>query len=180
VPTVSRGTSDGNAPVAAASGFPAGQYLVAGFQVEVANVMHYLFDQPIGGGVHGYGAVDEGSPLRIGSRDDLTTWMKGDLSEIVVYNRALSDAARDLLVTYLAAKYGMPLIRPTTIQPALSITLQSDGLVVIAWPENLSEYGLESADTLGAPDWIPVTGAVNNRLTVSPGGSMKYYRLRKP
>ncbi len=180
VPTVSRGTSDGNAPVAAASGFPAGQYLVAGFQVEVANVMHYLFDQPIGGGVHGYGAVDEGSPLRIGSRDDLTTWMKGDISEIVVYNRALSAADRDLLVTYLASKYGMPLIRPATIQPVLSIALQSDGLVVIAWPEDLSEYGLESADTLGAPAWTPVTGAVNNRLTVSPAGTMKYYRLRKP
>ncbi len=180
IPTVSRGTSDGNAPVAAASRIPAEQYLVAGFQVEVANVMHYLFDQSIGGGVHGYGAVDEGGALRIGSRDDLLTWMKGDLSEIVIYNRALSAADRDLLVTYLASKYGMPLIRPATIQPVLSITLQSDGQIVLAWPEGLAEYVLESADNLSVSSWMPVAGVVNNRLTVSPGGSMKYYRLRKP
>jgi hypothetical protein len=180
IPSVSRGTPDGNAPVAAASGLPAGQYLVAGFQVEVAEASHYVFDQSIGGGVHGYGAVDEGGPLRIGSRDDFVTQMKGDLSELLIYNRALSAADRDLLVTYLASKYGVPLIRPAPVQPVLSIVLQSDGLVVITWPEGLSGYAPESTDSLSAPSWTPVSGAVNNRLTVSPTGVMKYYRLRNP
>lgn len=52
-------------------------------------------------------------------------------------------------------------------------------LALLLFCRPLPEYGLESADKLGAPDWKPVTGAVNNRLTVSPGGNMKYYRLRK-
>lgn len=178
IPTVSRGTPDGNAPVAAASGLPAGQYLVAGFQVEVANAAHYLFDQSIGTGVHGYGAVDEGGPLRIGSRDDFVPQMKGDLCELLIYNRALTAAERDLLVSYLASKYGMPLIRPAAVQPNLSIRLQS-GMVVITWPEGLAGYSLEGTGSLSAPDWTAVSGAVNNRLTVSPSETMMYYRLRK-
>jgi len=180
IPSVSRGTPDGNAPVAAASGVPAGQYLVAGFSVEVAVATHYLFDQSIGGGVHGYGAVDDGGPLRIGSRDDFVNQMKGDLSELLIYNRALPAADLDLLVTYLASKYGVPLIRPATAQPVLTIALQADGMVVITWPQGLSGYAPESADTLSAPTWTPVSGAVNNRLEVSPTGVMKYYRLRNP
>lgn len=180
IPSVSRGTPDGNAPVAAASGLPAGQYVVAGFQVEVAEATHYLFDRSIGGGVHGYGAADEGGPLRIGSRDDFVNQMKGDLSELLIYDRALSAADRDLLVTYLASKYGIPLLRPATVQPVLSIDLQSDDQVVITWPKGLSAYLPESTDNLSTPNWTPVSGAVNNRLTVSPSGLMKYYRLRKP
>lgn len=180
VPTVSRGTPDGNAPVAAASGLPAGQFVIAGFQVEVANVTHYLLEQSIGGGVHGYGAVDDGGPLRIGSRDDFGTQMKGDLSELLIYNRALSAADRELLVTYLASRYGVTLIRPATAQPVLSISRDADGMVVITWPEGLTGYAPESTDSLGTPNWAPVSGALNNRLVVSPTGGMKYYRLRKP
>jgi len=180
IPTVSRGTPDGNAPVAAANGLPAGQFVIAGFQVEVANATHYLFDQSLGGGVHGYGAVDDGGPLRIGSRDDFGTQMKGDLSEVLIYNRSLSADDRDQVVTYLASKYGMPLLRPATAQPVLSITRQADGQVVISWPEALTGYTPESTGNLGSPTWTPVTGAVNNRLTVSPTGAMQYYRLRKP
>ena len=179
IPTVSRGTPDGNAPVAAASGLPAGQYVVAGFQVEVAQVTHFLFDQSIGGGVHGYGAVDDGGPLRIGLRDDFVNQMKGDLSELLIYNRALSAEDRDLLVTYLASKYGVPLLRPATAQPVLSIQRQTDGMVVITWPEGLTGYTPESTDNLGTPNWTPVNGALNNRLIVAPTEAMKYYRLRK-
>ncbi len=180
IPTVSRGTPDGNAPVAAANGFPAGELVIGGFQVEVANVTHYLFDQSLGGGVHGYGAVDDGGPLRIGSRDDLGPQMKGDLSELLIYNRSLSADDRDLLVTYLASRYGVTLIRPATAQPSLTISLGADGMVVITWPEALTGYTPESTESLGTPDWSPVSGAVNNRLTVSPTGAMKYYRLRQP
>ena len=54
------------------------------------SVTHYLNGAPNGSGTLSTTIADAGTAVKIGSRDDLVTKMKGSLDEVVIYNRALS------------------------------------------------------------------------------------------
>lgn len=51
----------------------------------------YINGAPKGSGSLSTSAVDDNGPLRIGSRDDEGTHMKGDLDDVRIYNRVLSE-----------------------------------------------------------------------------------------
>ena len=45
------------------------------------------------------------NPIKIGFSGDYSRYLKGDIAEILVYSRALSDSEREMVETYLKAKY---------------------------------------------------------------------------
>ena len=113
--TASLGSVDGG------TALRAGSYLIAGFDMAGTLLTHYLAAQPTGSGQITATLADSDTPLRIGTRDDLVTKMKGDIAEILIYDRALSAAERAATVDYLAKKYNIQNLPPTvsmTLNPA--------------------------------------------------------------
>src|SRR6185369_12352610 len=55
-------------------------------------VTHYIDGVSIGTGTINTPMADSGTPMRIGSRNDLAQYMKGDIGEIMIFNSALSAA----------------------------------------------------------------------------------------
>lgn len=88
-------------------------YLTIGFDVAGSQATHYLGSQPTSTGQLNVIAGDSDTPLYIGTRGDLFTRMKGDIAEIVLYNRALSETERTNVVSYLGTKYGIANLPPT-------------------------------------------------------------------
>ena len=92
-------------------------------------VNQYLNDRANGTGTYTPGVpADGGRPLRIGSRDDLVTQLKGNVAEVLIYQPALSDADRGSVVNYLKNKWNLNFILP----PTISIQTPASGLNVAA------------------------------------------------
>ncbi len=115
----------------------ANSFITTGFGISDTRVTHYLAAQSIGGGNITANIGDADTPLIIGSRADLFTKMKGDIAEIVIYNRALTEAERVSVTDYLGRKYNIQNIPPTVTLtaapagPALSI---GDAVTLTAVP----------------------------------------------
>ncbi len=62
--------------------------------------------------------------------------------------------------------------------PAISVALQGQNLT-INWPTTVTDFVLQSTDTLTVPNWQLVGGVVNNSYTVVIGPGDKFYRLTK-
>ena len=90
-----------------------GSYLTVGFDLQGTTVNHYLAGQRTAGGNNTAVIGDGDTPMIIGSRADVVTKMKGDIAEIVIYDRALTDTERDAVVTYLGQKYAIQNLPPT-------------------------------------------------------------------
>ncbi|HEX7862192.1 MAG TPA: Ig-like domain-containing protein [Verrucomicrobiae bacterium] len=162
---------------------PAGQYVIAGFGYSGITATHYLgaaengaleLDRPGG---------DSGTPLRIGTRGDSFTKLKGTLAEVIIYNRALPEAERLQLVSYLQTKYGLGGSVPTG--PTLSVTRSNPTTLIFSWPESEQGFVLESSLTLAADSWTVVTEPVipsggQNTVTVQSSGPARFFRLSKP
>jgi hypothetical protein len=69
------------------------------------NVNHFLDGNHNGTAGLSTTIADGGTPLLIGSRNDLSQFMNGDMSEIMLFNAALSDADRTNIDNYLGVKY---------------------------------------------------------------------------
>jgi|GEM_PF-1166172 len=162
------GTSTSLGFVDAAKGLTAATYLIAGFAQEGTNLTHYLAGQPNGSGRLTATLGDGGKALKIGSREDFVTKMKGDIAELVIYDRALPDAERNQVVDYLKNKYGLGVSTPS----AITIARSSTG-VTLSWQGTAR---LESADAVTGP-WTTEAGATSPR-TVTPSGNRKFYRLK--
>ena len=152
----------------AAKGLTAATYLVVGFEMQGTRLTHYLAGQTNGGGNITATLGDGGKALKIGSREDFVTKMKGDIAELVIYNRALPDAERIQVVDYLKNKYGLGVAAPSKI----SLARSANG-VILSWE---GAGTLESADDVTGP-WSAVAGATSPR-TVTPSGTRKFYRLK--
>src|SRR5439155_22306724 len=115
------GTGPGIQFVDSAQPFAAGSYLLGGFDQSGTAVRHYY-----NGLLNGTGAItvplaDADGTLRIGTRADLVTKMKGEMAELVIFNRALPATERRSVERYLAEKYGLPtLVGPTNTSPAVA------------------------------------------------------------
>jgi hypothetical protein len=105
--TTSLGSSDGGAPLRA------GAFELAGFTAAGTNTTHHLNGRTTSTGTINALPADTDTPLKIGTRDDFVTQMKGDIAEILIYNAALSDTDRKDAEIYLAGKYGLTLTIPT-------------------------------------------------------------------
>ena len=116
------GTAQNLGSVDGGVALPAGTYLIAGWDMAGTNLTHYLAAQPTHSGSISATLGDADTPLRIGTRDDLFTKMKGDIAEILIYNSALSAADRAAVVEYLASKYNI-----RNLPPAVSVKVAPAG-----------------------------------------------------
>jgi hypothetical protein len=155
------GTGTGIQFVDSASPFTAGNFLLAGFDQAGTAVTHYLNGLANGTGSITVPLADTDGTLRIGTRADLVTKLKGELAELLIFDRALSPAERRAVERYLAEKYGLPmLIAPTNMPPQIAITspvggqvLQAPGMVTINASASDSDGSIASVQFLadGAP-----------------------------
>jgi len=107
IPRAYRGDGTGlNESADGGKALPAGKYLVAGYDVSGTKLTHYYGASPTGSGhISANVPGDAGTSLFIGSRDDKVTLMKGDIAEILIYNRSLTSEERIAVVSYLGKKY---------------------------------------------------------------------------
>jgi hypothetical protein len=138
VPRLYRGNDSGqNAFVDGAGGFPTNQFLIAGFTHTGGVLTHWLNGGAFGSGTMTIPTSDDGTPLKVGSRDDFVTELKGNLSELLIYNAALAKTEQDSLTAYLAGKYGIPVFLNLNQAPSVNLTNPTTGLSFAA-PTNLT------------------------------------------
>jgi hypothetical protein len=169
IPRVYRGGPAGIGNIDAGEPIPAGSYVIAGFEMAGTTLTHYLDGRDIGSGEITATPVDVGTPLQIGTRADFVTRMKGDIAEILIYNKALSDADRDKATAYLTAKYFTQAQTP----PRFTGVRKQGANLVFEWEGNAS---LEEAGEVNGP-WTAVNNAVSPFAT-TPAAQRKFYRLR--
>jgi hypothetical protein len=90
-----------------------GTYLTVGFEINGTQCTHYLGSQATSTGTLDVIAGDSDTQLIIGSRGDFFTKMKGDIAEILIYDRALTPAERTDVAAYLGTRYGIANLPPT-------------------------------------------------------------------
>ena len=89
----------------------------------------------------------------------------GDLDEVAFYNTALG---ADTIWNHFLAMVG-----PPTLSCSLAGTQ-----ITLSWPADVIGYTLEYAESLSATSWTPVSGVVNNQVTVDASVGMRYFRLK--
>ncbi len=174
---ITRGNNDGTTAYTSPGPVPAGSPAVAGFTIEGAFASHYLDGQPNGSGVLGYAAGDQGGPLRIGARDDLTSPFAGKLSEVLLYNRALSGNDVLLANAYLASRNGIAIVQGAPL--SLTINRPDASSVRLSWPAGSSGVVLQSRTDLGSDAWTPVvTNPPNNEIILGTTNVTRFFRLQ--
>lgn len=169
IPRVFRGGPAAIGNVDATEPITAGTFVVAGFDMAGTTLTHYLNGQVIGAGEITAAPVDVGTPVRIGTRGDFVTRMKGDIAEIVIYNTVLSEADRNKVLGYLNTKY-FTVADPA---PRFSAARKTGANIVLEW----SGIGnLEESAEIAGP-WTRVNGATSP-FTAPASGQRKFYRLR--
>lgn len=104
-----------------------------------------------------------------------TNYLNGDIAEILVYNRALSDAERQDVEAYVYAKYGVG-VQPVTPAPALSVktgTYMGTQIVTLSGPAGAQLYYTLDGSTPTAAS-IPYTGPI----TVSATTTLKVVAIK--
>jgi hypothetical protein len=170
VPRLIRGGPAGIQSSDSAEPILAGTFVIAGFEMAGTEVTHYLDGAAVGSGNITSTLVDAGNPVRIGTRGDLVTKMKGDIAEILIYNTALTDPDRNKVIDYLRAKY---FAQATQVQPRFTAIKNQGNLMTIEWESNAT---LEEAAQVTGP-WTPVANA-KSPFAVTNTGARKFYRLR--
>src|SRR5205807_5124728 len=101
----------------------------------------------------------------------------GTVSEILLYNRALSGNDLFLANTYLASRSGIAVAQVPP--PSLAITRPNANSVQLAWPAVYSGFVLGSRTALGSGVWTPVaTNPPNNEIILGTTSSTRFFRLR--
>ncbi len=149
VPRVFRGSEVGNLnQFADGAAVPVNTFAVLGFSQAETNMIHYFNGRASGSARWTVSPTDSGTPLKIGTREDFVTKMKGDIAELVIYNKALSDTERTSLAIYMGAKYGVPIVLASNTLPTINLTAPSAGLTVNA-PTNIT-VSASAADSDGS------------------------------
>lgn len=101
------------------------QVAVVGMEVTGSNgiMAHFLGSVSNGASVALTNTANAGFPLRIGRRADGGTQINGDIAEILLYDRVLTEDERTNVTSYLAAKYNA--IQPYNATPPPTITITS-------------------------------------------------------
>jgi len=176
-----RGNDNGRNPVNSSTLVQPGSPVVAGVSLAASLATHYLNAEPAGSGVFGYGALDVGAPLIIGGLDDFTSLFAGNMSELLIYNRALSGSDLDQANDYLAARSSITVIEvgPPNPSVSLGISALTGGTVQISWPASASGWVLQSTAALGSGNWTSVaTNPPNNTIVVGPTNAARFFRLQ--
>lgn len=166
------GSSDGTA-------LPADTFIITGWDAAGKTVTHYLDNQVLNSSDINATLGDTGDPVLIGTRGDQFTRMKGDIAEIVIYNRTLPQADRDALHTYLRKKYGFP---GGETPPSLTVSLSGKTLV-LSWPSAAAGYDLEAAGQVTGA-FAKVTEPIvpngdQNTVSITTSDAARFFRLHK-
>jgi hypothetical protein len=92
---------------------------------------------------------------------------RGMLDDVRIYNRLITPKE-------VQALYQLGNVTP----PSLAISRSGNDLV-ISWPAEVTGFVLESAGTLPAASWTPVSGVSGNTVRITPTAGPTFYRLRK-
>ncbi|MGH7968811.1 MAG: LamG-like jellyroll fold domain-containing protein, partial [Limisphaerales bacterium] len=176
-----RGNINGQALVNSTGSVQTNSPAVSGVSVAGALASQYIDGQPAGSGVLGYGALDVGTPLVIGGLDDFTSLFAGTLSELLIFDRALSGSDLAQVNAYLATRSGITVVEvaPPSVSVPLAITRLSGSTVQISWPASASGWILQSESSLSGGNWSPVaTNPPNNTVVVGTTNATRYFRLQ--
>src|SRR5688572_8343920 len=124
------GTAQNLSTVPSAQPIRAGAYLVLGVDINGTTATHYLNGQLNGTGTVNLNTADTGQDMKIGTRNDFVTRMHGDIAEILIYNRSLSEAERNTAFSYLQNKYGLQNSPPSVTLSATPTGSVNAGTVV--------------------------------------------------
>ena len=128
-----RGNGTNAQSVDSATPYPAGSYILAGFDQVGQTLTHYLNGNANGSGTVTVPLGDAGNPLYVGTRADFVTKFGGQMAELLIYNRALSSTERGAVGEYLAEKYGLgALLSLANVPPTVAITSPAPGQVLQA------------------------------------------------
>jgi hypothetical protein len=183
IPRAFHGATGGFNSVDGTSPLPMGAFSVAGWELAGTTLTHYLDGAENGSGETPSAGGDAGESLRIGTRGDNFTKLKGSLAELVIYNRALTDDERAQVTSYLQSKYGLGGGGPDQ-GSTLALAAGTGNTLVFSWPAEDNSQ-LESSLTVG-PDaaWAAVNEAVvqnngQNTVTIQATDSARFFRLRR-
>lgn len=180
IPNVYRGGSGGIGNVQAEGPVPANTPVIIGWDMVGPTITHYLDNVPNGSADITVTPTDGGDPLLIGTRGDQFTRMMGDIAEIVIYNRGLTESERNQIHDYLRKKYGLG----GTAGPSLTVTRGANNTVIISWPASATGFVLESSDKVDTGYALVVQPVVpsgdQNTVTVPITGSAQFFRLKNP
>lgn len=110
--------------------------------------------------------------LYIGSRGANSLWSSGPIAEIIIYNRKVTNAERNLIHTYLGQKWGIFNADRSIIDLS---GFNDNGLLGNGTEANMPDYDYYEKGTLrfnGSSDFFPVTRTLSVPLTIS--GFIKY------
>jgi hypothetical protein len=124
------GTAQNLSTVPSAQAIRAGAYLVLAVDIRETTATHYLNGQPNGTGTVNTNTADTAQDMKIGTRNDFVTRMRGDIAEILIYNRSLSEAERNAAFSYLQNKYGLQNSPPSVTLSATPTGSVNAGTVV--------------------------------------------------
>ncbi|MEO7318705.1 MAG: Ig-like domain-containing protein, partial [Chthoniobacteraceae bacterium] len=113
------GTNGQLAPFQSTVALTAETYQTVGFAMEDTTCSHFIGGSVTSSGVINVIEGDTDAALLIGTRGDLFTKMKGDIAEILIYDRALTPAERASVASYLGIKYGIANEPPTVSLSAI-------------------------------------------------------------
>jgi hypothetical protein len=111
--------------------------------------------------------------------------LAGDIAELLVYNRHLTDEEISQVEAYLQVKW---FADPDEEPPPPTVTLNAtvaNGSLVLAWPASAQGFTLQQTGSLTPPiTWAPVAGQVvvqngNNTVTVPITGQAQFFRLTR-
>jgi hypothetical protein len=178
------GTLGGIAAFDSARPYPAGSYMLGGFGQAGTTVSHFLNGQLNGVGTILAPLADLDTPLRIGTRGDFVTRFKGEMAEVLIYDRALSTAERRAVERHLIEKYALPpTVSSANTPPTIAITapigqvLTAPGNVTITVNANDADGAIASvqfflngallATDTSAPFQAPLTLSYGGKITLT-------------
>ncbi|MDB6025410.1 MAG: putative two-component system sensor kinase, partial [Verrucomicrobiales bacterium] len=121
---------------------------------------------------------DGGRPVRIGSRDNFESMLKGDLAEIILFNGTVPDSERTAIHNYLGSKYGINVIHPLSVseQPTVSRLEGQTATFSVSSDDPTIEYQWQKNE-VDIPD---ATNAVYTTSALTLADSNSHYRARVP
>lgn len=155
-----------------------GKSSLLSFAVSGTNAMTWM-DGAYNGGVEiTVPRTDFGGPVRIGSRDNMVTRLHGDLAEIIVFDRSLTDDERNDLHDYLGWKYGINVVLDVQASPAAIQRLEGQtatfSVKIVATPHPIVSYQWQK----NGVDIPAATNAAYATPVLSLADNESIYRVR--